>query len=413
MSGVILTSAALWHALVAARCLGRRGIRVACGEQHRLPRYFFQPAASSRYCTERFTYPGYEADPEGFIRAICEFANRHPEYRVLMPAYEETLVISRFADTIRSEAPHLRVPVHQYEFMEMAHDKRKMADLARRVGVPVPVTHFPDSLEEAEALAARLSYPAVIKVRSAEGGKGMSLVGGREEAVRVYRDTVARYRSSPGDLPFVQEYVPGTDYVAAGLFHHGEPRARMVARSIRNLPPGGGLMVVRVSVLQPEMTGCLEALAAEMKWHGVLMADFRLDERDNTPRLLEMNPRLWGSLYQAVASGVEVPYLLYRLALDGDVGPVPDYKVGVRTRCLWSDARALPAYLRQGGSRLDTIKAFLDFGATKYEDMSIRDPLPVIAMALNIPLRMVVRRQAGGAAGPGAGAGGRWPGVRR
>ncbi len=367
MAGVILTSAALWHALVATRCLGRHGIPVACGEQRRLPRYFFPPAASSRYCTARFTYPGYEADPDGFVRAICQFANRHPEYRVLMPVYEEALVISRLAGTIRSAAPHLRVPVHQHEFMEMAHDKRMMADLARRIGVPVPVPHFPGSVEEAEALAGRVRYPALIKVRSAEGGKGMSLVRDRVEAVRVYRETATRYRSGPGDLPFIQEYVPGTDYVAAGLFHQGQPRARMVARSIRNLPPGGGLTVVRVSVLQPQMLGHLEALAAEMRWEGVLQADFRLDERDNTPRLLDVNPRLWGSLYQAIAAGVEIPYLLYRLALDGDVSPVPAYEVGVRTRSLWNDARALPAYLCQGGRRLRTIKAFLDFGETKYD----------------------------------------------
>ncbi len=391
MGGVILTSAAFWHALVATRCLGRRGIKVACGEQRQLPRYFFQPASSSRYCSERFTYPGYETDPEGFIGAICEFANRHREYDVLMPVYEETQVISRHIDAIRSAAPHLKVPVHDYESIRMAADKRRMAALARRIGVPVPTTYFPDSVEEAEGLAGRVRYPAVIKIPSGEGGKGMAQVRNREEAVSAYRDTVARYRPGPGGLPFIQEYVPGTDYLAAGLFHHGEPRAGIVARSIRNLPPGGGLMVVRVSVVQQQMAGYLEALAAEMKWHGVIMADFRLDERDDTPRLLDVNPRLWGSLYQAVASGVEFPYLLYRMALDGDISPVPAYEAGVRTRCLWNDTKALPAYLRQPGSRLRTMREFLDFRATKYDDISIRDPLPVIAMVLNIPIRLAVR----------------------
>jgi len=379
---------------------------VACGEQHHLPRYLFQPAASSRYCARRFTYPGCDADPEGFVRAICEFANRHREYQVLMPAYEEALVISQHLDTIRSAAPHLRVAVHDYESMKIAHDKRMMTEMAGRAGVPVPVTHFPGSAGEAESLAGRISYPAVIKVRSAEGVKGMSFVGGREEAVRAYRETMARYRTWAGDLPFIQEYVPGIDYVAAGLFHHGDPRARIVARSIRNLPPGGGLMVTRVSVAQPEMVGYLEALAAQMRWHGVLMADFRLDDRDNTPRLLDVNPRLWGSLYQAIASGVEFPYLMYRMALDGDVSPVLDYEVGLKTRCLWNDTKALPGYLRLPGSRLRTIREFLDFRATKYDDMSIRDPLPVMAMIFNIPVRLVVRRPAGPTAPPGEGAGG-------
>ncbi len=41
------------------------------------------------------------------------------------------------------------------------------------------------------------------------------------------------------------------------------------------------------------------------------MVEFKLDPRDNTPKLMEINPRFWGSLALAIESGVNFPYLLY------------------------------------------------------------------------------------------------------
>lgn len=388
MSGVILTSAAFWHALVAARCLGRHGIKVACGEREGAESLVL-PASRSKYCSQRFTYPDYRTEPENFISALCNFANENREYEVLMPIYEETSVISRYLDVMKSAAPHLRIPVHRYEYVEMAGDKRRVAELARRLDVPVPTTFAPNSIEEIEAIAAQIEYPAVVKVPSGEGGRGMTYVHSREETMSAYKNAMAKHSRGPGQVPFIQEYVPGTDCGVACLFNHGQIRAKIVSKSIRNLPPSGGLMVVRVSVLHEQMAEYLVALASEMNWHGVIMADFRLDERDDTPKLLDVNPRFWGSLYQAIASGVEFPYLLYKMALDGDVSPVLDYEVGVKTRCLWNDLRALPAYLRQSESKIKVIREFLDFGDTKYDDISIRDPLPVAAMALNLPIRFL------------------------
>lgn len=388
MSGVILTSAATSCALAATRCLGKHSIKVACGEEKTV-REFFPAASYSKYCRKQFTYPPYRNEPENFINAICDFANKHKEYEVLMPIYEETRVISKYIDAIRSAAPHLKIPVHKYEYLEMASDKRRVAELARRIDVPIPQAFAPNSIEEVEKIASEIQYPAVIKIPSGDAGKGMTYVGSREETVSTYKDTVTKHSLDYMNLPIIQEYIPGTDYGVACLFNHGQLRAKIVFRSIRDLPPSGGLMVVRVSVLHEQMAEYLVALAREMNWHGVIMADFRLDERDNTPKLLDINPRFWGSLYQAIAAGVEFPYLLYKMALDGDVGPVTDYQVGVKTRFFWGDLKALPANLRESDNKLRLIKEFLDFRATKYDDISIRDPLPVVALALNIPIRFV------------------------
>jgi len=67
------------------------------------------------------------------------------------------------------------------------------------------------------------------------------------------------------------------------------------------------------------------------------VVEFRIDARDGRPKLLEINPRFWGSLALSVQSGVEFPYVLYQLATGGTCRPALDYRTGVRTRQLLGD----------------------------------------------------------------------------
>jgi predicted ATP-grasp superfamily ATP-dependent carboligase len=45
------------------------------------------------------------------------------------------------------------------------------------------------------------------------------------------------------------------------------------------------------------------------------MVEFKYDEKSNKGWFIEINPRLWGSIYLAIASGVEFPYLTYLCAI--------------------------------------------------------------------------------------------------
>jgi len=45
------------------------------------------------------------------------------------------------------------------------------------------------------------------------------------------------------------------------------------------------------------------------------MVEFKYDEKRNKGWFIEINPRLWGSIYLAIESGVEFPYLTYLCAI--------------------------------------------------------------------------------------------------
>ena len=50
---------------------------------------------------------------------------------------------------------------------------------------------------------------------------------------------------------------------------------------------------------------------------------------------MEINPRFWGSLQGAISSGVDFPYLLYKMVKEGDIEENLDYKRGIKTRIVF------------------------------------------------------------------------------
>ena len=91
------------------------------------------------------------------------------------------------------------------------------------------------------------------------------------------------------------------------------------------------------------------------------MVEFKRDARDGVSKLLEINGRFWGSLQLAVDAGIDFPYLLYRLAIDGDVEPVLTYDVGVRLRWWLGDVDWLLLRLRERGGIAGQLGAILEF----------------------------------------------------
>jgi predicted ATP-grasp superfamily ATP-dependent carboligase len=145
--------------------------------------------------------------------------------------------------------------------------------------------------------------------------------------------------------------------------NRGRLRAAFAHRRIREKPPSGGVSVLSESVgLDPQLLEHAERILEALKWHGVAMLEFKRDARDGVSKLLEINGRFWGSLQLAVDSGVDFPYLLYRLAVDGDIEPVFTYRLGVRLRWWLGDLDWLLLRLREQGSlarRLGAIAEFL------------------------------------------------------
>jgi predicted ATP-grasp superfamily ATP-dependent carboligase len=154
----------------------------------------------------------------------------------------------------------------------------------------------------------------------------------------------------------VQEKVEGEGYGVGVVAREGRVLAAVAHRRVREYPAGGGPSALCESVRDARLEGYAEAMIRELGWTGPAMVEFK---KDDDFRLMEVNPRLWGSLPLAVAAGVNVPDLVCRLARGEEPAARPEPKAGVRVRFLAADlAGAVQALLGQGG-RPGTVSGFL------------------------------------------------------
>ncbi len=369
--GGVLVLDGYWNKSVSAvRSLGRHGLRVGVGECTRFATAFF-----SKYCSRRFVHPSPAAEPDAFIDAL-ERELSSGRYDVVMPMEFRT---QRLVTANRERLSRLaRIPFADPEVADRLNDKGCVAAEAARLGIACPATFFPASPEEALALSRRLSYPVVVKPRSSSGGRGIRKADSPAGFVQAFADVHARHPA-----PIVQEFIPaGGDALGVAVLMNpaSQARAALAYRRLREYPITGGPGTLRESIDDARLCETAARLLAAMGWSGPAMVEFKVDPRDGLPKLLEVNPRFWGSLSHGVTCGVDFPVMLYRMAMEGDIPEVAPCRAGIRSRSLLHGD--LMHFLSSPG-RFRMNPGLLDFSVPD-DLLSWDDPLPAFGRVASL-----------------------------
>ena len=361
---VFVTDASKRESVAIVRSLGKKGIEVTVGEDRRICCSFF-----SKYVKNRTIYPNPVRNPLSFVQRIYELVKKD-KYDVIFPVNDPTTILfSKYKEKL---SKYTKVPVANYETIMKGRDKAQTMKIAMENDVPCPQTYFVDN-GDIEKIKNRIEFPVVIKPCKSSGARGVVYVNSSpEEFVREYK----RVRNQYGPV-LVQEYIPGEHYNVSALFNvDTELRAAFVLKKIRQYPVSGGPTTFAVSVEKPDVLKCAVKLLKAMNWYGVAEVELIVDERDKKPKLLEVNPRFWSPLELSILSGIDFPYLLYKMATEGDVEPVTKYKTGVKLRFLVGDI----LWFLSTPNKLKALPEFIKFRDDNlgYAILSLDDPKPMI-----------------------------------
>ncbi len=259
------------------------------------------------------------ADGEGYIDRLVEICVLE-KVDVLVSCYEtETLVISeqrrRFVDV------GVRMLLAEHEILLKCIDKYETARQAERAAVPYPKTLLVSDVAGIEA--SDIGFPAVLKPVVGSGGVGVSYPENRAEAIEAYRQLNRK--------SILQELIPGgagSVYLVACLYdRQSKLKASFVSRSLKTLNREGGPAVVGEAVIDNDLRNMgIQLIESLGKFVGMAAIEFKIDSRDSLPKLLEINPRLWGYSRLAYASGINFHKMVVQLALDEDVEEQHSYK---------------------------------------------------------------------------------------
>jgi predicted ATP-grasp superfamily ATP-dependent carboligase len=348
---VIVTDASQRTALYVIRSLGIRGIDVTAVEKE--VGKWANLGFSSKYVGKRVILPSVHDEPDLYLEGLLKICSGHD---VLFPISMFSLkLVSRHIDEFRKI---LHVPIVNYEKLIKANNTETLINIANNAGIPTPNTYFIKEINQVKEIAEDLNYPVFIKVKEElelDPAKRNLMVASPKELLEKY---VELHRFQP--FPLIQEYIKGEGQGYFAIFNsRSEPKVIFGHRRIREYPIYGGPSTFCESHYNSTVMEYGERLLRALNWYGLAMVEFKVDERDQLPKLMETNPRVWGSMPLAIASGVDFPYLLFKLAIDGDVQELRSFKEGVKVRFLINDIRAALSYLAKGKRKIAYLRKFI------------------------------------------------------
>jgi predicted ATP-grasp superfamily ATP-dependent carboligase len=371
---VLVTDGNSRAALAIARSLGSAGHYVIVGEV-RAPSL----AGTSRASRTSVVYVNPTLDEAGFVGSVRHAVAEH-RIDVLIPVSEvATTVLTQHRHEFE---PQCRIPFGAASAVARAADKADAVRTAERLGIAVPRTVILDRPEGIRMLEP-LNYPVVIKphrsrLRSGGGWISTTAVRYVADEASLTREVASR---NPLEFPLLlQERIVGPGMGVFSCVRDGVTVAWFSHRRLRERPPSGGVSVLCESIeMRADAQAAAERLLKALNWQGVAMVEFKIDERDNVPKLMEINGRFWGSLQLAIDAGVDFPAILLRSLGSNPLPPPADYRVGVQSRWLWGDVDALVMQLRRpvaapGGGRIPRLRAMVDFFRPGGRDLYYENP---------------------------------------
>lgn len=375
LSGIrVFVSDGFWRkSLAAVRGLGRSGAMVTVGEST-----YLAPALFSRYCHKRVRTPSPLIDPSGYVDFLDDYLCTRP-HDVLIPMEEETLLL--IAQNRTRFETKVRLPFADYDTLITVRDKLNVINRAASLGIPIPKTFEVPSLEEGMQLSQDLPYPVVVKPRVGAGSGGITYVSEPSGLLPALKGLFAS-----GRKPFIQEKLPSNGKGIGASFLMDEDhsvRASFIHRRLREYPVEGGPSTLRESYAHSQASEDGLRLLQSFGFVGVAMVEFKMDPRDGLAKLLEVNPRFWGSLALSIDSGVNFPFLLTLMALGHNFAPVSKYRMG--HLCRW----LLPGdilHFIYNPDRRHIEPGFFRFRRPNqtYDIIDSVDPLPIAGAVLSL-----------------------------
>ncbi len=289
-------------ALAIVRSLGRHGVDVAVASED-------QPclAGCSRWSSTVLTYPCPRTHPLWFLNWLVFTLNSSPETMLYTCSDVTTSIVGRYRAKLPSST---RVLLPPHASLEIALDKAKTIDLARKLGVPTPasVSVAKSDIERLRCLP--FGFPVALK--TSQSDRPHRFVTRYARSLNELQSSLSEVLAD-GDTVLVQEVVTGEGTAIFALFDAGGPVVTFAHRRIHEKPPSGGVSTLCQSIEPPEdMLEHSLRLLRELGWCGVAMVEFKRSA-SGTPVLMEINPRYWGSLELAIRCGVDFPFLACRL----------------------------------------------------------------------------------------------------
>lgn len=288
--------------------------------------------------------PGDSPEFVGAILSRC--ASWKPVDAIIPLSTYELIPLSSNVNALESIG--VRIAISEAESLRIVNDKLRLYSHLKGSRVGVPLFEAVSDVRGFEEASRRLGYPknkVCFKPAVGKGSRGFRLIdpdarklgllfGSKPDATISDYKTMVETLGEEGSFPqsLVMEYLSGEEYSVDLLADRGKT---LVCIPRRRLEMRQGISVRSVTEENHELIELSSEVVSRFRLHGNIGIQFRMDD-SGAPKLLEVNPRLHGTVVLCTAAGVNMPYLGLKLAL-GEEFEVPEPKWGVTVSRHWRE----------------------------------------------------------------------------
>ena len=274
-------------------------------------------------------------DESLYIESLTQLLNE-TKYDLIIPIGARSVkYISRHIKRITKLT---KVFVADINSIEIALNKEKTFEHAKRYGVLVPKTYGFDSLQDVEKNKSTIEYPIIVKSSDESLFKFETIyVNNYLELIDALNDCNAKYPQILNKkFPIIQEKVIGKGFGFFALYKEGKCVSYFMHERLREYPYTGGASTCARSVYDKNLLKTGIKLLDSLNWHGLAMVEYKKDEKSDKFKLIEINPKIWGSFELSIKCGVDFIDDLISLAEEKNIIQRKNYALNKRFQWVFS-----------------------------------------------------------------------------
>ncbi len=297
--------------------------------------------ASSEAVGFRLADAGYQipmANAPDFIDSLLKIAINEKAKVILPLVTHELEMLSLNKDKFQKEG--VTVSVSDYNPLKVANNKGQLLTYMKDKGLPVPRFSLVKSKAEFVKAVKELGYPEepiCFKPVQANGSRGFRIIDSqinrykllfemKPTSTYITLDEITSIFEETKIFPelIVMEYLPGKEYSVDVLVDQGRllytiPRRRDAMSA--------GISIKGEIVNEYDVINYCNEIVQSLGLHGNIGIQVKRAKNSN-PLILEINPRIQGTIVHCTGAGVNLPYYAVKMALQEDIP-----RVKVRWNC--------------------------------------------------------------------------------
>ena len=301
-----------------------RSLRLAHNWDIRLIGVDANRRAAGSFLLDHF-YVVPEAQDPKFIPTMLEICKNESVHVILPMVTAELIPFAKHASAFQELG--CVVSVSSESVLETAIHKNKLFEVLAGQGFSIPQFKLVNTSKALMNAIEELGYPhtpVCFKPAQGDGSRGFHVLDAKQNRIENFflakpdatlvslteLSEVLHHQSALPEL-LVMEYLPGSEYSVDLLVNHGEVLVTVPRRREKIV---GGITTQGTIVEEHDVLNYASHVAKVMKLHGNIGIQVRRSQT-GIVKLLEVNPRLQGTVVHCTGAGVNMPLLAVKLAL--------------------------------------------------------------------------------------------------